>query len=412
MHRHHVRRVRRDRRSALLLAPVLLAVVVTGLSACEVGVDCDGTTYHPGADLSNTDQSGKDLMQCDLHGIDFSGATFTDTRLGNADLSGADLSGATFDGADLKNAKVVGANLEGAELGAVDSVLVFSGGVIGTPASLPVNWTLTGGFLVGPGVNLVGTDLTGVDLSHTNLTYAFLTDADLTGADLSYTTLTQSTLQGTALGGATLDHVTSGSIAGTPASLPPGWQLISGTLVGPTTNDGEAQATCPEGQSCSSPPVSAHGATVSASFGPGGSAVSLGLSLNPSDAPTFACDAYPRPPGVPIIEFFFTGGDASDRIGTLTATYESESEPDLSQYRVCWAAPYPFVADDGGYLAPAQVQGVKPGTGEPLYVGVLGDCDLGNGYFLSAPCVSDVSWDYTSGVTVEVTTSGADPWRY
>lgn len=412
MHRHHVDRVRRHRVKTALLAPVLLVVVAAGLTACEVGVDCNGTVYFSGADLSGTDQSGKQLKQCDLSGIDFSGADFTGASLGNADLTGANLSGATFDGADLKNAILVGADVAGAEFGSVDNVLVSSGGVVGTPASLPVNWRLTGGFFVGPGVNLVGADLSGVDLSHTNLTYAFLTDANLAGADLRYTTLTNSTLAGAALGDATLGHVTSGAIEGTPASLPAGWQLVAGTLVGPDTDDGESQVVCPEGQACSSPPVTTGGATVSASFGPGGRAVTLALSLNPSDAPAFSCDAYPQPPDAPIIEFYFTGGDASDRVGTLTATYESESEPDLSEYQVCWAAPYPFVARDGAYLAPAQVQGVKPDTGEPLYVGVLADCDLGNGYFLSAPCVSNVSWEYTSGVTVEVSTTGADPWRY
>lgn len=412
MHRHHVRRVRRDRFRTALLAPVLLVVVAAGLSACEIGVDCDGEVYFAGANLSGTDQSGKQLMQCDLSGINFAGASFADASLGNADLTGADLSGADFDGADLKNAILVGTNVAGAEFGAVDNVLVSSGGVTGTPASLPVNWTLTGGFFVGPGVNLVGADLSGVDLSSTNLTFAFLTDANLAGADLRYTTLTDSTLEGAALGSATLDHVTSGGIEGTPESLPDGWQLIDGTLVGPETTDGETQVTCPEGQSCSSAPITRNGTTVSASFGPGGSAVTLALSINPSDAPAFSCDAYPQPPNVPIIEFYFTGGDASDRLGTLTATYESEAEPDLSQYQVCWAAPYPFVAQDDGLLAPAQVQGVKPGTGEPLYVGVLADCDLGNGYFLSAPCISDISWEYTSGVTVAITTTGADPWRY
>ena len=38
---------------------------------------------------------------------------------------------------------------------------VSSGGVIGTPASLPPNWFLWNGYLIGSGANLSGADLTG-----------------------------------------------------------------------------------------------------------------------------------------------------------------------------------------------------------------------------------------------------------
>ncbi len=55
---------------------------------------------------------------------------------------------------------------------------------------------------------------------------ANLTNADLNTADLTNTDLT----------GANLTGVRSGSIVGTPSSLPAGWQLINGYLVGSGAN--------------------------------------------------------------------------------------------------------------------------------------------------------------------------------
>ena len=54
------------------------------------------------------------------------------------DLRSADLSGSSFNDADLN-----GANLSGAGL-----FRVISGGIVGTPASLPTGWTLVDGMLV------------------------------------------------------------------------------------------------------------------------------------------------------------------------------------------------------------------------------------------------------------------------
>jgi uncharacterized protein YjbI with pentapeptide repeats len=130
-----------------------------------------------------------------LAGADFSGANLTDTDLAGANLTGANLSGATLTG-------------------------VRSGGIIGTPASLPTNWSLVTGYLIGPYANLSGADLSGANFNRADLAGANLSDSNLSGVDLS---------------GANLQGVRSGGIVGTPASLPPGWALVNGYFIRPVS---------------------------------------------------------------------------------------------------------------------------------------------------------------------------------
>jgi uncharacterized protein YjbI with pentapeptide repeats len=73
----------------------------------------------------------------------------------------------------------------------------------------------------------------GADYAKCNLTGADFTGADLEGADLKKATLTDAIVGGADLAGATLTDVISGGITGTPASLPAGWTVVDGYLVGP-----------------------------------------------------------------------------------------------------------------------------------------------------------------------------------
>lgn len=188
----------------------------------------------PGADLS-----GSNASNWDFSGVDFTGMTLTGTNFWLANLSGADLSGATiapstppnFDstnlsGADLSgldlskatvtNATLTGAIVEGTNL-AVGSLLgIRSGGLIGTPSALPLGYRLVSQYLVGPNV--------------------YLTNADLSGADLSGLDLSNTKLDGVHLSGTTLTGVRSGNVTGVPVSLPVGWFLKSGYLIGPGAN--------------------------------------------------------------------------------------------------------------------------------------------------------------------------------
>src|ERR1700683_1274661 len=103
-----------------------------------------------------------------------------------------------------------------------------------TPAPSPgVDWS---------GCDLTNADLNRADLAGANLSQAVLPDADLENANLDNVSLGQAnlsgdalaaaSLQGTAMSGDNLTGAASGFITGTPASLPSGWMLVNGYLVG------------------------------------------------------------------------------------------------------------------------------------------------------------------------------------
>jgi len=194
----------------------------------------NGYLLGPGVNLTNDDFAGANFA-----GANLSGAVFTNMTLNGAHLAGANLTGiisggisgtpATLPpnwklvngyligpGADLsssalRNQHLGGVNLAGAQLSGADLTGVTSGGIVGKPASLPQYWTLSDGYLLGPKANLTNADLHGVDLA---------------GADLRYATLT---------------GVSSGAITGNPAQLPTDWTIVNGYLVGPGANLANAQ---------------------------------------------------------------------------------------------------------------------------------------------------------------------------
>ncbi len=70
-----------------------------------------------------------------------------------------------------------------------------------------------------PGTNLAGDDLTGANMSGANLSYSVFANVNLTGVNLS---------------GAILTGITSGGVTGTGYTLPTGWGVVGGYLVGPS----------------------------------------------------------------------------------------------------------------------------------------------------------------------------------
>ena len=136
---------------------------------------------------------GANLSGCDLRGVDLTGLNLT-----HANLFRARLKGATLDNATLTKALVGGAGFAGADLAGV-----VSGAVSGVPATLPDDWILVNGYLVGPGANLTAANLTGANLSFSHLA----------GANLSKAKLARANLFG----------VRSGSITTTPSSPPSNW---------------------------------------------------------------------------------------------------------------------------------------------------------------------------------------------
>jgi uncharacterized protein YjbI with pentapeptide repeats len=173
------------------------------------------------------------LVGADLRNLDLTGAQMTAVNLWNARLDGSNLTSALMDNVNLDGTALVGATLTG----------VRSGGITGTPASLPTGWRLVSGYLISTGADLRYADLTGADLSGydlngaqlrgANLTQANLTNATLIGADLTRATLTQATLSNANFSGATMPVITSGGVVGAPSALPAGFKVLRGFLAGP-----------------------------------------------------------------------------------------------------------------------------------------------------------------------------------
>lgn len=141
-------------------------------------------------------------------GADFSGDDMAGFNFSNQNLSDTDLAGANLTGANLKNVNLAGADVQGTIFTGVTWPGLESGDIVGTPASLPANFSLVDAYIVGPdaslisanlaGANLSGTDLAGADfglatLDHANLTGANLTDAFLDEASLTGVTWSNTT---------------------------------------------------------------------------------------------------------------------------------------------------------------------------------------------------------------------------
>ena len=245
---------------------VKAVVVVTGMTlagmvglapGASAGLDCPSVEPVTGA-VDPAPADGVNWSGCDLTGADLAGAA-----LREADLTGANLTGATVFEATLAGAQLSGATLDH----------LRSGRVNGTPASLPGNWYVDSGYLIGDKADLSGADLptmadptvelhdvdfaganlshadlrgapldrpnfTGADLSHADLGLTVvnsgdLTDADLSSADLYGVIIAAADMTRTDLSGATLGGgFFIGSVIGTPV-LPPSYVLRSGAVWGP-----------------------------------------------------------------------------------------------------------------------------------------------------------------------------------
>jgi uncharacterized protein YjbI with pentapeptide repeats len=179
-----------------------------------------------GVKLTNINIQGLDLSSYTLTGVSASGLTGPPAALPTGwSFSNGYLFGPTANlkNFDLRNVSLANANLSNAVLEGVQS-----GGITGTPASLPARWTLSGGILYGPtnqlpqqtgpnwvngyllvpGANLRGAVLFspndhffccgGRDLSRTDLSNANLREANLNGVNLTGAILTGANLQGAA----------------------------------------------------------------------------------------------------------------------------------------------------------------------------------------------------------------------
>jgi uncharacterized protein YjbI with pentapeptide repeats len=143
------------------------------------------------ANLSNANLTGTNLFGANLGGANLTGISFAGTMLAGANLTNSNLSFDSLAGANLSSANFTGANLNG----------VSSGNIVGTPSSLPANWTVAGGYLIGPGANLNSANFTGANLTGVNFTNLSLPGAVLTNANLASANFAGANLTGCALAG-------------------------------------------------------------------------------------------------------------------------------------------------------------------------------------------------------------------
>ena len=208
-------------------------------SATLTGADLQDSVLS-GADLQGSTLGGVNITGVDASGANLTGTDFSGVNITGASLRGANLTHANFSPASADNVNLTGANLTEANLSSAAALISpTSGGLVGVPASLPANWRVAGGWLIGPvhdnlqnadlsGLDLSGSYLAGASLQQSNLTNTNLTDANLSGAQASGASVT-----GADLTGATLTDFTASGLTGTPVALPANWSLISGFLLGP-----------------------------------------------------------------------------------------------------------------------------------------------------------------------------------
>jgi uncharacterized protein YjbI with pentapeptide repeats len=247
---------------ASVACPAVVNGVVTPAPEADVdwsdcnltGADLSGADLQM-ADLSNAVLAGADLSDANLTTADLNGANL-DTAdlagavLASADLSGADVFGTDLTGADLADAKlfaakIMNANLTATDLTGADLFEVVSGGgiVAAQMPSLPADWTLASGYLVGPFAILNNAMLAGVNLAGDDLDDAIFGGATLSGADLSDANLIQANLEGADLEGANLDgaNLTGANLA--QADLANAVNFATADWNGVAWND----TTCPDG---------------------------------------------------------------------------------------------------------------------------------------------------------------------
>jgi uncharacterized protein YjbI with pentapeptide repeats/outer membrane protein assembly factor BamB len=173
-----------------------------------VGVDLTGAQFVMTV-LADTDLSGQDLAwvafsQCDFAGADMAGVNLRGSSLGGSSLAGADLTGADLADGLLASATVTGTQLAGADLAGV-----ISGDLTGLPVSVPPDWLVRSGYLLGPDADLADAylqggmlfdaDLAGADLSGANLSGADVAASDFTGATLTSAIFSHADLAGAEL---------------------------------------------------------------------------------------------------------------------------------------------------------------------------------------------------------------------
>ena len=211
------------RRCIFVIAAAACLVVTSGSAAIAAqstatAVSCPSVDPATGA-VTPVPSPGVDWSGCNLDGANLTNANLSNANLYGVNLTGANLASANLSGALLHSAVLTGADLSGSVLAGANMFYVVSGGVTGTPASLPGNLAVTGGYVVGPYVNLSGAGLASFNLAGMDLSSAEFTSADLSGANLSGANLTAAMLASANLTNANLTNANLTSANLTSANL-------------------------------------------------------------------------------------------------------------------------------------------------------------------------------------------------
>ena len=269
---------------ATIIASTAALTMTSVLGASpSLAISSDCTNFTPGADLSYCSLGFADLHGLDLHGADLSYADLRNADLTGANLRDTNLTGANFQWGPMNDANLTGANLTDATIQSLNiSGAVFTNATMtslkgvaltGTAPTLPANWELKSGYLIGPGARLTysnfsnldmsnvnleganlahltatGTNFTNANLRSTDLSNSTINTANFTNADLTSTNLSNSLIAGANLAGAdfrtaTLTGVRSGETTGSPVRLPSSWVKVGGYLLGPGASLEEANFT-------------------------------------------------------------------------------------------------------------------------------------------------------------------------
>ena len=183
--------------------------------------------------LFPTNLSSANLLAANLSGANFSGSVLV-----AADLSSADLSGADFSRGNLLSVNLSHSKLENAIFSDATLTAVRSGSIAPTSLTLPSKYKLDFGYILGPMVDLTGADLSNLTLEFLNLEGATLRNSNLSNSTLTGLNLSGSNIEGAQINQASiidsnLQSISSGQLAGQSKSLPVGYRITLGYLIGP-----------------------------------------------------------------------------------------------------------------------------------------------------------------------------------
>jgi uncharacterized protein YjbI with pentapeptide repeats len=147
-----------------------------------------------------------------------------------------DLTAALLTTANLTNSNILGAIITNSNLSSTILDNVISGELIGTTTSLPINYQIQLGYIIGPNVNLANAILNNANLTNANIFTANLTNVNLSSANLTNANITGSKISNINLSNTQLNNMSSGELIGETIYLPPYYEINTGYIIGPFVN--------------------------------------------------------------------------------------------------------------------------------------------------------------------------------